>query len=266
MKKLLVILFLCTLAALAQYISPSQQMMLNPNAVAPASIGPTNITSGLVMRWYPGVTNVSGTTNTPDASGNGNTGQLMNAPVVVSSSVGPSNALQFGTSQYVYGATTIMPAGNKTISLWVYPLPTSSGYVLDTIDGQGGDVGVLLLLTAGSSGYARIGWSGNFPILQTTNGLYFPTNQWTFYVATFSTSAGGTGIIYTNGFQALSGSIGSEHASGFNLLMNGRWVTGPKTGTAGGVGGSIADVSVYNRVLSAGEISNLWQAGLQRKY
>jgi len=199
----------------------------------------------------------SGTT-TADASGNGNTGTLVNGPSWVTGRVAP-NALSFGspTSTYVnagHGTSlaNVYTAG-MTVSAWIKPTG------------------------AGGGGRGRIvdkddAWFFN---MNSTNALGFTVDQ---YATAPATRVSGTGITLNTWQHVVVTWDGTPHGSTIHFYINGVASDGAATDPSGALSddsalslsignrsadlartfsGAIDDLRVYNRVLTATEITAL---------
>ena len=219
-----------------------------------ASSGPDIVDSGLVLALdaadrnsYPG----SGTTWT-DLSTNGNTGTLVNGTGYSASNGG---ALTFdGSDDYVgFGVINFTSGTSITIEVWVKPNSSQKSYTN--------------ILDYGHS-------FGGFTIQQNVNGLneyYFayyngasfdvtPTitlNSNSFTHLVFVKSGTST-IGYVNSVNTVS-LTGSVNFTGSGITFNlGKWHGGRE------FNGNIASTKIYNRALSAAEVSQNFNATRSR--
>lgn len=207
------------------------------------------ITDGLVLcldaansKSYPG----SGTTWT-DLSGNGNTGTLVNGPTYSSANGG---TLVFDGSDEYITVSNVQPNTNDfTISVWVYKNNnTSNNYVWDF-----GSNGGTLAAGTSVSGYGfryynvTLG-TGNMY----TQGPIPDINKW--YEVSITRNSGTT-TMYVNG-QLITSSSGDTHNISSTTLNIGRY--------GGGTGyehdGRMSNFKIYNRALTAAEISQNFNA------
>jgi RHS repeat-associated protein len=180
-----------------------------------------------------------------DSSGAGNSASLVNSPTWVSGKVG--GAINFdGISQFASVARVVgLGSGNTphTVAAWVKvnALPSNRAWIL--LLGNAGTGAHHWLLR--SDGITQLGsWSGN----QVNPSL--PVGQWTHIAMTFD---GSTLTGYINGTA-----IGSTAAS-FNLA--GSPLTLAQTAVSeNNFNGQIDDLHVYNRALTAAEVSSLASA------
>jgi hypothetical protein len=205
--------------------------------------GPRIPTSGLIFyldaantRSYPG----SGTAWT-DLSGNGNTGTLTNGPTYSSANGG--QIVFDGTNDYVQTAYTTQ-LNNFTIHSWFKSTAVSAGYF--RIADKKYDTGFFF----GSNNSLTL-WGGGVKTSGTFNSITLSNNAWHFLAMVrtgTSLTVYGDGITNTNTTVCGSGSIDSTALSIGGTINDGGaqrdWFTG-----------SIAQVSIYNRALSAAEVA-----------
>jgi hypothetical protein len=191
-----------------------------------------------------------------DSSGNGNTGSLFNAPVWTSA--GHFNgALSFAATN----AAVVVPGGGVladlsrtgvTVAAWIKP--ASAG---------GGGKGRILhktnwMLYMGSAStvlFTADNWTTQFA--QRTSTASITLNTWQHVAATWDGSQSGSAIhIYVNGVLADGASVdgaGTTVSDAAQALYLGN-IPGSLTR---GFDGTLDDVRVYNRVLTASEIQAL---------
>lgn len=212
---------------------------------------PGNFT-GLVGYWtMDGKDTVwtSGTAATTlDKSGNGNTGTLANMAQATSISAGKfGQALLFdGSDDYVdISDVSASLAASSSISVWINP--RSLGINQRIFGGRTNSAPVVGLYPAPYGIIASGSAQGNQRTGSTSTLLL---NQWNHIVVTYDASSVPT--IYVNGLEVsynspvywgtTNSSIGKSGGSTFN--------------------GSIDEVRLYNRIISATEISALYNAGI----
>ena len=213
---------------------------------------PRIVTDGLVLNLDAGRQNSYGGSGTTwrDLSGRGNNGTLVNTPTYSSSNGGSFNFI--GTNQYItVPASTDWNFGlnNFAIDLWIYPTSYSSGNptILQIPPyNSSSPSGILLYLTSGGnlSLYTNTQYSSN---------VIAPLNRWTHCVYTrlsgilnyyAQTVAGSTANLSTFSItNSQSLKIGAD------LQYNTDYFRG-----------NISAVKIYNRALSAAEISQNFQA------
>ena len=234
----------------------------NYNALAPRFAVPSIVTDGLVLNLdagntasYPG----SGTTWT-DISGNGNTGTLTNGPTYSSADGG---SIVFDGVDDRVDCGNLNTLSNMTVQMFVKPLSNSGGYkaFIGAVGGTGQDYDSGFNIDMGPNstsafnycnfegGIYRIGGGSNFM----TSSIPFGT--WVSICFTISP----TYIqYYVNGIAQLGANRlnNSTTTIGMNNLMIGR------RPYSGGVvlNGNIANTQIYNRALSATEVSQNFEA------
>lgn len=212
--------------------------------------GPKIVTNGLVLyldagsvKSYPG----SGTAWT-DLSGNNNNGTLINGPTYSSSNKG--SIVFDGINDYVNcgNNNSINLSGNFSICCWIYlnATPTLGQIIVEKgIYGNTDEYGLVL------SGISTNGIS-----IQCNNSFFysnstFPIQKWTFIAGTLSST---TGIYYQNGIVAATGSLTPPTTGSGVLYLSYR----PSTSFY--FNGRIASTQIYNRALSANEVSQNYNA------
>lgn len=208
--------------------------------------GPKIVRSGLVLaldaadkKSYSG----SGTAWN-DLSGNNRTGVLTNGPTFSSSKGG---AIVFdGTNDCVVvdSNASILSTTAYTKTVWFY----TTAYVNNNII-SGGNSGQHAFWLAGSN-KLNSGHNGNWSTIVSTTTISL--NTWYYGAVTFNTTSGW--VLYVNGVQeATNGSATTFNGNGEILI--GAFSTGNFV-----FQGNIASVVVYNRVLSAAEIRQNFNA------
>ena len=215
--------------------------------------GPEIISDSLVLALDAGNTQsyVGSGTTWRDLSGNGNTGTLTNGPTYSSSNGG--SIVFDGVDDYVTcGNNSILQLSGGTVSAWVKTLnPGGSfrsiiakqfNYALFTADG--------VLVT--------YDWGNN--LTRTTN-VNISDNSWKNVSMSFTTNTGtpsNNAVIYLNGIAILVTTIKRDDSNNIQLEI-GRGGTVP-SGNTQNLNGSIAQVSIYNRALTAAEVSQNFNA------
>ena len=221
--------------------------------------GPKIATSGLVLYLdaankfsYPG----SGT-NWKDLSGNSNNGTLTNGPTFSAGNMG--TILFDGTNDYVASfSTQISGTGSKTICAFIYPTTTSRAGICGTRSPAAptGDGWVFAInrTTAGNLTYFHT----NGTNIEIAAGISI--NTWFYVCATYSTTTA-TAILYKNGYQLGSPvtSFSTINSSPFNGIVGDE-----EQSATTPFKGNIANLSIYNRALSAAEILQNYNATKSR--
>ena len=239
------------------------QELYNTGAANAAHSNTTALSSGLVGYWpldgntTPWTSATAATTN--DLSGQGNTGQLINMNQATSPVIGKiGQALKFnGTSQYInFGhASGLNLSTAITISLW---MKTSVGVL-----------SFLLTKGSGTNGFEIAVGPSNFVYFEIRNGAtaYFPTisfnysdTKWHHFLETYDSSTGKV-IGYIDGTFQASATGATMGATPTDDLYIGKRGTYP---TPYYFTGSIDDMRIYNRALSASEVQALYRMGRVR--
>jgi len=199
----------------------------------------------------------SGATAT-DSSGNGNTGTLSGTPLPTWTTGRVGNALLFGGSggfANVPGSPSLnnlqsQGPGGMSVVAWIYPTSLNANQVF--IDKGMWTFG---FFTNGGILFSRVCASGQVQAYSPANAA--PLNQWSQIVATWNGSTTGAGIvIYVNGVavtansQNCSGSVPDDSANA--LTLGATYYNGDP------FFGKLDEVQVFNRVLSASEVSTLY--------
>jgi len=217
------------------------------------------ISSGLVGYWTFNGPSMNWTTNTAaDISGQGNTGTLVNMSTTTSPVSGKiGQALTFnGTTQAITCGTNFGLSGDfaGTISAWV---KTSNVSAFESVFVAGTAAtfeSFGLSLSSVNPGGVSVEFNGGRG--RTTAGNLVSANTWYHLVVTKSPGPIETNAtVYINGIAvATSGQTGTPNFVP-GICKIGVW-------TSGGIfTGTIDDVRIYNRALSAAEVSALYQLG-----
>jgi hypothetical protein len=210
---------------------------------------------GLLGLWH--LDEGSGATSM-DSSGNSNLMTLNASPTWVTGESG--DALQFNNTNYMDATIGTWFGSNKTMSAnaWVFATASTNGPIFgvaQTSDGQIWDMPFLSI--DGSTVY---GWlwqvNGNNPLSATVT-----LNAWHMLTMTYDPAGSGTESFYVDG--ALSSSAtGTFVGAGTTIsVFLTTEITGAKpVGVNNLLTGTVDELSAYNRVLSAGEVSLLYNA------
>lgn len=208
----------------------------------------SSLDTGLVGLWSFDGKDMNGTTTVYDRSGNGNNGTLTNGPTPAIGKMG--QALRFdGVNDYVNISpnTAIPSSGPVTVSAWINYTPGTGNnlnwFKKGTTDGYGlyiDNISRLCVIT-----YGVINWCP---------GIGIASDTWHHIVFTFDGTAQS---VYEDGIFIASTNNGYNTATGNNATIGTNF-----TGTeAGYFKGKIDEVRVYNRALSATEITALYNLG-----
>ncbi len=203
-------------------------------------------TSGLVAKWD--MDETSGTTAN-DSSGNGYNGAMAGG-MTAAGATAPGiigNSFHFtGNNRFKITSFTIPATDKGTIAFWMNP---------DSLSARARFLG--------SSDDYEVQYDGSGHVsneldVSGANGLNAtslpPVGSWTHVVFTFN----GTGVsqIYYNGVLNKQGSVVNSHPSGTVALT-----VGDRTGQGDYYHGYMDDVRIYDRVLTAPEIADLYGSG-----
>jgi hypothetical protein len=221
----------------------------SPEASASFTVSPSN----LVAHWK--FDEGSGTTAT-DASGNGNTGTLVNGPLWAAGRVG--NALYFDgidDNVTVPDSASLHLSSAFTLSAWVNPTVAQSDFTAAIAKNTATDHVYFLYATSGagycgSNGFPLAGanLSGTQQVICNSSGL--PLNTWSYLTSTYD---GSNFKFYVNGSLTqtvpFTGTI--DPSTGILQIGASRFGEYFK--------GFIDEVRIYNRALSATEIQATYQ-------
>jgi len=225
------------------------------------SYNPRIVTDGLVLaldaanpKSYPG----SGTTWT-DISGRSNTGTLTNGPTYSAAnggsivfdgvddyaSISNNSLLSFGTNSF-------------TINLWIRRITTNSfNPIITTYNNYSSGystyfyAGIYNASNVYETGFTILTSGGNH--ITTLNSIPITNNEW---INVSVTRSGDNITLYRNGsFYSTASSQGNDWSGTGRPTLMGGGVT-----SATPLNGNIAQVSIYNRALSAAEVSQNFNA------
>lgn len=215
---------------------------------------PTGVDTGLKGYWSFNGKDMSGTT-AYDRSGAGNTGTLTNGPTVTPGKIG--QALEFDGSNDRVAIASSGAALNLTSALtysaWIYPQTFGGGSLGRIIDKNVGNSGVFLVDNSNITSGLGFGYNGGGLVSSNSNAITL--NKWQHVVVTYNS---GTVAFYVDGTLNIGGLSAGGLASD-----TGAFAIGERSNGAAdrGFDGYIDEVRVYNRALTAGEISALYNAG-----
>ncbi len=210
------------------------------------------LSQGLTAYWTMDGKDINWNTNTIiDKSGNGNTGTLTSMSTTTSPALGAlGQSLNFGriSSDYMYTAGDLLGPGDKTFCVWVNPerLSSGSGYIV---------------YTPSSSFMARLNSSNviivsSNSITTTLSGSTIASNVWSHVCVVRQSS--GNATIYVNNTSVASGSTGTPDPEVAGLYV------GNLSAANRVFPGKMDELRIYNRLLGAQEITQLYKLGLAR--
>lgn len=256
LNKRILIIFLTTLIFLALLFPASAGL---GQLELPTISAENSVSSGLVAEWK--FDEGSGTTAV-DSSGNGNTGTLLNGPTWVLGKVG--NALSFDGVDDSVSVPTVSGSlnnmGAMTLSLWAYPksLPLDYSVLLRKKPLTSPNARYVLKLdNAGKLIFnarytlARGSWTTVAPL---------SVNAWHHIAVVYPLGdTAGNPTIYVDGIS--QGVTRTEAPSGVPVGDDKSLNIGSNNFAGKVFNGSIDQVRIYNRMLSASEVIALYQEG-----
>jgi hypothetical protein len=192
-----------------------------------------------------------------DLSGNSNTGTLTNGPTFSAGNMG--SILFDGTNDYVdMGSSTYCNLINISVSVWVR-VTSASGYFLSRYFNTTSFNGFIMYYDVASTKFAVDGRESSATYLSRPTTNTYPLNNW--YNVTWTKSAN-VWSIYVNGSLDVSSSIGNGTTPFSNNIM---WLGGLNEVSAQYYYSSnISNVQIYNRVLTAAEVLQNYNATKSR--
>jgi len=195
-----------------------------------------------------------------DNSGNGNNGTLINGPTVVAGKIG--QALSFnGAGQYVNVGNVLNP-GSGDLSVFAWVKTTQSGGLNMIISKRNSSVstnGGYQLFQNGSGALSFTFGDGNSSRVR-VDSTAPRVNDGNWHLAGVVFTRAGNGVIYVDGVQATggTGSITSQSGSVANSLPLRFGLEDQTSQNFLYWQGAIDEARIYNRALSAQEVSNLF--------
>jgi hypothetical protein len=234
---------------LFSFLYCSRDNPLDPHGT---NYSPDSLTIGLVGYWK--FDETSGTIAF-DCSGNGYNGTLMHGPTRVAGKTG--KALDFnGTSNYVVIAATsaLDNLTAMTFSAWIYPRVDSHWHVIDKGDGDKrlyaeGLHLILRGIVRDSSGVANSESDSNTVVLNTWQHVAM---TWSLADSTIRLYRNGTEVAYSSIRAVNTGSPLDDSSHPFTIGVEGALES------ITFFNGLIDEVRIYNRVLSANQITALY--------
>jgi type II secretory pathway pseudopilin PulG len=186
-----------------------------------------------------------------DASGNGDTGTLVNNPAwqINCQINGCLNFNQTGSYVWMADASSNHLTSAFTFSAWLYPTAYSAENIIFNKENT-------YEWAIDTTQNVRWAINNSIPGWSWINtGLSAPLSQWTNFVITYD---GSSVITYKNGVSGntYSGAFGSLVPNGSRLLIAARGDISPGSF----FNGELDDVRIYNRALSATEVQNLYNS------
>jgi hypothetical protein len=199
--------------------------------------------AGLIS-WYRGQNNAN------DSSGNGNHGTPQGGATFAAGKVGQAFSLD-GSDDSVVAPATAALVSSFTVEAWINPSSLASNPVVFERGGSTVDRIGLQLLTSGTIGGYMDSNSG-FNV----SGGSIPINGFT-HIAYVLNDAANSASLYVNGVLVASASETRSPNGGLGPLTIGN---SPLSGFVDFFVGLVDELSIYNRALSASEISDIFNA------
>ena len=220
-----------------------------------------------VVGWWK-LNDAAGQTVVKDWTANANTGTSANNIISATGYTGVANtAMSFnGTSDYVINSTANLYSSDSsgTISFWVKPsvMNTYNNVVVSADEATTGSYVLDMAYNVNGKPYIyQTGGAGGNAYITTTSGA-ITVGSW-YHLAYISN--GSVYLIYINGIpQDLTVSNGANNGDWFADIANRDNITigvAKWNAVINYVNGSISDVRIYNRALSAGEAKQLYMRG-----
>jgi parallel beta-helix repeat protein len=217
------------------------------NCASEATLEGTN----LAAEWH--LDDGNGTTAV-DTSGNGNDGTLVNNPAWVKGKIG--KALSFdGTNDYVDcgQSTSLKITGAITVEAWVNWTGAGNPYFVTKSGGPGHRS---YDLSGNEDGTAEFRVGGADCNTQKSSGtITIPAGEWVHLAGTYEPSR--YVRLFVDGALAKENIVSIPASQGDNGLP---WYIGAREGNQGWFNGTIDEVKIYNRALSADEIRADYEA------
>jgi prepilin-type N-terminal cleavage/methylation domain-containing protein len=202
--------------------------------------------TGIVAWWK-----LNGNAN--DDAGS-NTGTITNATATAGQNDAVNGAYAFNGSNTAIITKSFDITGSITVSAWVKPSNTTQGSkILGKHSGASNVQGTI----ADTGGYAQfeITAGGSYYSAYTTAGGQLPAGAWSLVTGVYDRN---TAAIYVNGTYVTS--VPAAGAIATNTLP---WTIGALPSNSGNFTGSIDDARIYNRALTAAEVTMLYNKGAQ---
>jgi len=192
-----------------------------------------------------------------DLSGNSNTGTLTNGPTFSAGNMG--SILFDGTNDYVdMGSSTYCNLINISVSVWI-KVTSASGYFLGRYNNTTVSNGFIMYYDVSSTKFGVGGRESSATYLNSATINTYPLNNW--YNFTWTKSAN-VWSLYVNGSLDVSSSVGNGTTSFSNNTM---WLGANNEGYGQYYsGGNLSNVQIYNRVLTAAEVLQNYNATKSR--
>lgn len=229
-----------------------------------SSLNPGTLGQGLVGWWTFDGNNMI--RNVADSSGTGNNGTITNGTSTSAGAIGQAESFN-GSNQsilFLSNSAYDTPAGSwsfwiKSAGIWGTSSGTDSQHraaLMDRDDITGDANGIIVHLSQTGTIHA-VASNGSGPVVNlSANGL--TDNKWHLVTFVFGQSSGAIDALYIDAVQAASGANSASWSFSSQGVLLGR----QNSSFWDFFGGSLDDVRIYNRALSATEVAQLYQFGI----
>jgi len=207
-----------------------------------------DITSNLALHWKFDDGNGS---SAVDSSGNSLTGTLNNSPLwTVNGRINKALVFNGSNSNVSLGSYTVPTTG--TVAFWCRPARAYNSGVSEVLFNHGGST--VLHAQHWTDNHLYIGFLNgtDYRVNVTLSAATWAQNTWQHYALTWV--ANGNTSFYRN-----SSAVGSPVGSTNSTLIAGTLRVGSNDVQAAGFSGTIDDVRIYSRALSADDVAALYQ-------
>ena len=223
-----------------------------PGSAEAATLSRPQNSLGLVGYWS---FNEGVGTNLGDFSGNRNDGTLVNTPTWVTGKFSKALSFVAASSQYVTvpDSSSLQVNTDMTVSAWVnFSSLGTDRVIIGQYDYPNSDRSwALYYQNSGAKITFKTSQDGS---VAAEKSFSFSTiNQWVHITVVYS---GGTATLYLNGASQGSGAVSASLKDSAGPILIG--ASGNNTTRVAYMNGSIDDVRLYNRALTAGEIAALY--------
>jgi hypothetical protein len=159
------------------------------------------------------------------------------------------------------GGTTLATGSNQqmTFAAWVYKTGEGGGNYGRILDF--GDSDLALYSTAAERLYFVAKWNGNNNVYWRTATGVFSEDTWTHVVVTYdATAAANDPIIYVNGSDASAAHYSGTKTGTYYGIVSQAGFIGNRYGADRAFEGNLADVAIWNKVLTPTEVSLIYNA------
>ena len=253
---------------------PTHASTVNRSPSYASSTITTNLTSGLIGYWTFDAQNttwsatVAGTGSTTDSSGGGHGGSIFGLVRATSTTIGKiGQALKFdGTTTSarvaISGTSTYANLSALTVSAWInVSAGGNGGGAIATTQGNSVNGWKFYTSTNGNLGFTMTYGTTNLVLLTADNSLVF--NKWNFVTVTWNGTNLASGVhLYINGVEIVSYATVTD-GSGARTSDTSFTLGNVSTGSIREIVGKLDEVRVYNRVLAAKEVTELYKLGIE---